>query len=208
MDKALYIESFVRINNHALFYDNKKIALNNFETLEEKLKFLYKNQNIQYPKFYKMDVLSKAGFIAVEYLQAKLEASSNTSLLFANQTASLQTDILYQEGINNRNNYVPSPSLFVYTLPNIVMGEICIKHKLTGENIFLVFEDFNTKLIIENIILQFKLNKADKLVFCWLEVFDNKLDVLNCIISTQKTEKTPLLNHENLNTIYHYGRNN
>ena len=36
-----------------------------------------------------------------------------------------------------------SPALFVYTLPNIVIGEICIRHHFKGENAFFVFKQFD-----------------------------------------------------------------
>jgi hypothetical protein len=37
--------------------------------------------------------------------------------------------------------------LFVYTLSNIVAGEICIRHKIKGENAFFVSEEFDAELI-------------------------------------------------------------
>ena len=36
---------------------------------------------------------------------------------------------------------IPSPSIFVYTLPNIVSGEIAIRHKYYGESTCYVLPD-------------------------------------------------------------------
>ena len=70
-------------------------------------------------------------------------------LILSNKSSSLITDRDFQKTIDNKDNYFPSPSLFVYTLPNISIGEICIKNNITGENIFFITENFNPKLINE-----------------------------------------------------------
>ena len=41
----------------------------------------------------------------------------------------------------------PSPALFVYTLPNIVAGEIAIRNKYEGETSAYVLEEFNRDMI-------------------------------------------------------------
>lgn len=207
MPNNLYIESFVRLTNEQLIHNNECFALNTENTLDEKVKILYKNLNLQYPKFYKMDLLSKTGIIVSEFLLRNRKDLAEISLLFANQTASLHTDVLYQAGIENKNNFIPSPSLFVYTLPNIVMGEICIKHKITGENIFLILDEFNPLVISENIILQFSSNKTSQLLFCWVEVSNQNLDVLACLITNNKYEKNTIFNKENILKIYQNGTN-
>ncbi|MEJ0079473.1 MAG: hypothetical protein WDM78_00555 [Puia sp.] len=40
-----------------------------------------------------------------------------------------------------------SPALFVYTLPNIVIGEISIRRHFKGENAFFVFKQFDGNFI-------------------------------------------------------------
>ena len=82
----------------------------------------------------------------------------------ANASSSLVTDLNFQQTITDARNYFPSPSLFVYTLPNIAIGEICIRHKIYGENVFLISKKFD----------------ADILYFYVNELFE-KTDTLNCI---------------------------
>ena len=43
----------------------------------------------------------------------------------------------FQETIQHADSYYPSPALFVYTLPNIVTGEIAIRNKYYGETSFV-----------------------------------------------------------------------
>ena len=40
-----------------------------------------------------------------------------------------------------------SPAIFVYTLANIVAGEIAIKHKIQGETTFFISESYNEKFM-------------------------------------------------------------
>jgi hypothetical protein len=57
----------------------------------------------------------------------------------------------------------------VYTLPNIVIGEIAIKQKLTGENAFFVTEKMDAQLLVnyaEILIDQY----AEAAIVGWVEV--------------------------------------
>ena len=46
----------------------------------------------------------------------------------------------------NDINY-PSPSLFVYTLPNIITGEIAIRNKYKGETSAFLLEEYDEECI-------------------------------------------------------------
>ena len=96
-----------------------------------------------YPKFFKMDTLCRLGFVAAEELlkdHADCIDPEHTALILANRSASLQNDTDYQATIADPQNYYPSPALFVYTLPNIVTGELAIRHHLFGETAFYILE--------------------------------------------------------------------
>ena len=53
------------------------------------------------------------------------------------------TDNIYQETID----HTPSPAIFVYTLPNILIGEICIRNGFKGEGVFFIQEKFDKEFI-------------------------------------------------------------
>jgi hypothetical protein len=130
----------------------------------------YRHFAINYPKFHKMDNLSKLGFLSAELLlkdrNLGLQYSGDeVGIILMNASSSLDTDKSYQETINYRDNYFPSPSVFVYTLPNIVIGEICIKHKFFGEGSFFVLKEFDTFFLVDYV----------------LSILDN--DVLKCCIA-------------------------
>lgn len=109
---------------------------------------LYRAHIADWPKFFKMDTLSKVGFVASELLLKELgekrhegeEFVQSRAVVLFGTTASLCADRNYQETISDRDNYYPSPALFVYTLPNIVTGEIAIRNHYRGETSFYVVE--------------------------------------------------------------------
>lgn len=144
------------------------------ENEENPLKSAYQQLGAEYPKFYKMDVLSKMAFIGTEILlpffpkDADLE--NDLQLIFANSSASQNTDNLFVDSYAHLKN--PSPSLFVYTLPNIVTGELCIRHKWYGENCFFIEETFNPGHFSE--WGEMALNKGNKYCLCaWVEAKTN-----------------------------------
>ena len=107
----------------------------------DNLKEIYKTAIGNYPKFYKMDTLARLGFVGTELLLQKYGAeveSETTAIVMANHSASLKNDKDYQATISDKENYFPSPALFVYTLPNIVTGEIAIRQHIYGETAFYV----------------------------------------------------------------------
>ncbi|NPA68254.1 MAG: beta-ACP synthase [Chlorobi bacterium] len=156
-----------------IIIESNKISINDtkdFEIQSENfaafVKSAYKHYGIKYPKFYKMDDLSKLGFIAAEILLQDTNIlskykSEDIAVILSNESSSLNTDAEYQKTIDDRDNYFPSPSVFVYTLANIMTGEICIRHKIKGENTVFIEKDFNKKFIFDYVNILFNTHKAE-----------------------------------------------
>ena len=118
--------------------DGKAIEVS--ETGDKMLVELYRRFVGDYPKFFKMDTLSRLGFIAAELLLKHSDISMQPSaVILANRSASIKNDTDYLATISD-GNYYPSPALFVYTLPNIVTGEIAIRHQIQGETSFYILD--------------------------------------------------------------------
>lgn len=107
---------------------------------------LYRHLQPDYPRFFKMDALCKLGWLASELLLTGFDAASykpeEVGIVLLNSNASLDTDMRYWGTVRD----FPSPSVFVYTLPNIVIGEICIRNNFKGESAFFVSERMDTFL--------------------------------------------------------------
>jgi 3-oxoacyl-[acyl-carrier-protein] synthase-1 len=104
-----------------------------------------------------MDVLCRLGFVASELL---LQAENNRketprddrAIILFNRSSSIQADEAYQASIQDAEDYFPSPAAFVYTLPNIVTGEIAIRNHYQGETSFYILperDDILMKQILE-----------------------------------------------------------
>lgn len=146
----------------------------------EYLNGLYQSSGMQYPKFFKMDLLSKAGILAAEKLFGAHPADEQTALVFANATSSLETDRQFQQTIR-QEEFFPSPSVFVYTLPNIVMGEICIRHRIYGEQIFFIMPKLNATPLYHYI--QILLNQGcTQVLGAWLDCRRESCDIFAFLI--------------------------
>lgn len=99
-------------------------------------------------KFFKMDNLCKLGCLAAEELLKGLSfAEEDMAVILSNSSASLDTDIRHLCEIDEKGNDGASPAIFVYTLPNIVAGEICIRHRIKGENTFFITREYEKDFI-------------------------------------------------------------
>lgn len=137
---------------------------------------LYKQMIGDYPKFYKMDGLSRLGFVASEILlnAEKEETDEERAIIFFNHSSSIASDRNYKESIKDKDNYFPSPSIFVYTLPNIVTGEIAIRNHFQGETSFFILPDKDEKMMEE--ILQASCRDAQSKSFLtgWIDYEDER----------------------------------
>ena len=117
---------------------------------------LYRKYVNDYPKYFKMDILCKLGFITTELLlraegNARFVPCEDRAVVLFNRSSSLHADTSFESTIRNRKSFYPSPAVFVYTLPNIVTGEIAIRNKYYGETNFIVTES-RDESVVENII--------------------------------------------------------
>ncbi len=183
----LTVTSFCHIHeNKVIVNDNLLFFQGNFINFADFIKTVYKQEQINYPKFYKMDSVSKLGFLATDLvLKARTiagYASEAVGIIFSNSSSSLDTDVAHHETICDRSNYFPSPSVFVYTLPNIVIGEVCIKHKIKGENAFLVSESFDPQMIFNIVHEHFENNRMEACLCGWVEMMGNKFNALVMLV--------------------------
>ena len=182
-------EKKVVVNDRLIFY------MENFLNFADFLKAVYKQEAISYPKFFKMDSLSKLGFLATELVLREKPigryCSEEVGVVLSNASASLDTDIIHNDSVKDKSHYFPSPSVFVYTLPNIVIGEICIKNKIKGENAFLVSEFFDGNLL-ENYVQNLFINEGTAACICgWVELLGNNYNALLMLIEREENLEKP-----------------
>jgi hypothetical protein len=179
------IKKYSYINNHSASLNGKKLTMTEESGKGKFLTALYRTLNLDYPKFFKMDNLSKLGFLASELIfkndEQRFIPREDIAIICFNRSSSLEADTLFQASIAE-DNFFPSPSIFVYTLPNIVTGEIAIRNKFLGETSFYISEKFNPEQILRTGNLAFQNNKTNFALISWIESFENSCEVFMLLI--------------------------
>ena len=165
---------------------------------------LYRALNIDYPKFFKMDNLSKLGFLASELIfkddDLRFVDREDLAIICFNRSSSLESDTLYQATIQSNDDYFPSPSVFVYTLPNIVTGEIAIRNKLYGETSFYICEKMDAKQLFQTVKNAFQDNSTSSVLVAWIESFEKTKEVFMMLVDTEFAEMS--FSVEQINNLY------
>jgi len=164
-------------------YDEESDDLKSF------LKQVYKKFEIKYSKFFKMDNLCKLAFLAAELLLSDGDENldDNTALVFSNRASSLDTDRKFQSTLTEGENSFPSPAVFVYTLANISLGEISIRHALKSENAFFVFNEYQAGFHRDYERSLLRNNKSDQVLGAWVEVDGEQYEAFMYKVSKKGT---------------------
>lgn len=159
---------------HQLIWKHNKLTINGEKIvwldeliskpipLSEQLNLIYKALGMKYPKFHKMDFQSKVVILATELMNIPFENWDpfKIAMLFDTQSGSISADKAFEDS----RATIPSPALFVYTLPNIFMGEIAIKHGIKGPHICLQLDPESTASILTKRVNQILQNKQAETV--------------------------------------------
>lgn len=173
---------------------------------------LYKKLNVSYPKFYKMDPLCKLGFLASEILLNGRNLTDKypgdaIGMILYNAAGSIDSDRNHQQSIQSRDAYFPSPSVFVYTLANIVIGEISIRNKFFGESTFFIENAFNASSMETYIRQMLDEGVMDCCLCGWLEMNGNHYHAVLYLIekSTPDNKGIAIFEPGKLTQIYSQG---
>src|SRR3546814_7056630 len=133
-----------------------------------------------------MDGLCKAAFIAAELIARESGPfERHTPLIFANRSSSYLADSRHANDIFRADDPVASPATFVYTLPNIAMGEISIRHQLQSENVFFSFDSYLPEFLVPYANATLGDQRAAKSALCgWTEVRSEERRVGKECVST------------------------
>ena len=139
-------------------------------------------------KFSKMDDLCKLAYVASCELFSGHRPdcpAERIGVVMANRSASLDSDRRHQAIIDAGDGCGASPAVFVYTLPNIMLGQVAIKHGLKGESTFFAFPDKSSNFIREYAASLIAEGRMDAVLWGWCEFDGGSYD---CELTL--TEKT------------------
>jgi hypothetical protein len=120
-------------------------------------------------RFGRLDLSSQLALLAVESLGVDFEKFSRdrVAICLAAQAGSLSTDFDFWQGRGAVGG--PSPTLFAYTLPSAAIGEIAIRHRLTGPNLCFVGDD---RMLLPEATGLIQRGEADSCVCVYCEVIN------------------------------------
>ncbi|MBI3518366.1 MAG: 3-oxoacyl-ACP synthase [Bacteroidetes bacterium] len=190
----------VSVNGEVVFRSDSALSLPEF------LSDAYKTLGLSYPKFHKMDAQCKLGFLCAEFALKGTEFLtkvdlSRTAIVLSNAASSLETDRVHQHSIDDKSNYFPSPAVFVYTLPNITIGELAIKYKITGENAFFISEQLDAELLVNytETLLQ---SGTEAAIVGWVEVDGTQWEAFIFLVqNTENINKNSIFKPLNQSTV-------
>jgi 3-oxoacyl-(acyl-carrier-protein) synthase len=170
LHRCIISDNRITVNGQAVFQQVREMEFEDFA------KAAFKHLQIAYPRFYKMDGLCKLGFLAAEYLfftDTGCHPGESTAIVLGNSSGSLDSDLKHAGHIENNRDCNPSPSAFVYTLPNIVAGEIAVRHGIKGENTFFICgrDDGSVERYAEDLLYN---HTAGSCLSGWVDYLDGK----------------------------------
>lgn len=209
----LKISSYCTIRNNTVEKDGKIIFFS--EDAAVPVEFLtryYKERINNYPRFFKMDDLSKLAYLSAETNVSGIDLtdiyqSSEISIVICNSSSSIRTDNKYFETIKDTDEYYPSPALFVYTLPNLMLGEISIRFKIKGENFLLISESPDFSALVSCVEEVFNSSDTRCCMAGWVEFGENNCEAFLCTVEINDVADSSniIFCEESMFNLYHKG---
>jgi len=184
-----YISRYIHISNQGIRLNDQVIYQTDGKKGSELLVDAFKILEVNYPKFYKMDNLSKLAILATELLLRDIEfagkyKSEDIAVIVSCANSSLDTDRRYWDSVIAGE---PSPSLFVYTLPNVMLGEICIRWGIKGENTCLVSEQFDAVFQTDYVNSLLDRGYAEVCISGWADYLDGEMEAFFMLVEKNLT---------------------
>jgi len=200
---VIFINQYSHIQNRSIHRQGQVIFQHSAGTLDTFLDVAFDALVSGYPKFHKMDHLSKLGFLAAEVLLKDIPLRERyrpeqVAVVLSNAHSSLDTDVRYFESTKT----AASPALFVYTLPNIVAGEICIRHGIKGETSFFIFPAFDAVWMADYVNLVMAREKTQACLAGWVDVMGDHHNVFLYLAEKQRNSNALEHTAEHLQKLY------
>ncbi len=172
----LLITRYIQLQDRRVSLNGTVEYVSEVESVDKLFRSVYRHYDIDYPKFFKMDNLCKLAFLSAEILLQGTDIlqrypGEEIGIILENSSSSLEYDLKHMESIRDRNRYFPSPSVFVYTIPNIMVAEIAIRHKVKGENAVFILEKFNPGFVDHYVSGLFRNQQVSCCLAGWVECY-------------------------------------
>lgn len=168
-----------------LTYKDSSLHVNGVEVPIERIvgngiwRELYVVAGLNYPKYFKMDGSCRLCVACTELLLERGDArhllNDRCAILLSNSASSLDTDMTYLEGLNASG--IGSPAQFVYTLPNVMIGELCIRYRLYTHTEMYILPAPDFAMLCEQAASLISNGVCDTALIGWVDVLGDRLEV-------------------------------
>lgn len=153
---------------------------------------VYRGYVKDYPKFFKMDEPAKLGFLAAELLLRaegnRHDDSDDRAIVLFGRSGSIVSDRRFQASLDGEDGFFPSPSVFVYTLPNIVTGEIALRNHYHGETAFYALDRHDSSVIRRVVEATFADCAVNSMICGWVDYEDDQRFEASLELLTNETK--------------------
>ncbi|MBV6405352.1 MAG: hypothetical protein IT228_11845 [Flavobacteriales bacterium] len=148
-------------------------------TPEEALRTCYQALAMDYPKFHKMDLAAKLTVLVAEPVvrvarERGADLTEATGVLALGASGCLGTDVEHWRV--RQATGLASPAVFVYTLPNIGVGELTIRHGMHGPSLCLMTEAPDAPEALMAARLLRRDPRVRWLVCLWSDIFADRFE--------------------------------
>lgn len=186
----LLITRHMNLQDHRVWLNGVIEYVSEGEPIDQLMRSVYRHYDIDYPKFFKMDNLCKLAFLSAEILLRGKDIlqkypGEEVAIILENASSSLEYDLKHMESIRDRNHYFPSPSVFVYTIPNIMVAEIAIRHKVKGEHAVFILKQFDPGFIYDYVSEMFRNQQVNCCLSGWVECYGEQYESFLFIVERE-----------------------
>lgn len=141
---------------------------------DEALRAAYQALAMDYPKFHKMDRAAKLAVLVAEPVlrvarDRGADLAEGTAVLALSRSGSGSSDVEHWRV--RQDTGLASPAVFVYTLPNIGVGELTIRHGIHGPSLCLMTDGPDSVDSVRAALLLRKAPRVRWLVCLWSDIF-------------------------------------
>lgn len=184
--KQLTVINSIEITKFNCKVDGKPLQTVENNTVLDFLKELYQLSEMKYSKFHKMDVLSKSAILGSHFISNKIPENETPTVMLFNEKSSMQSDLNH---IEQYSESIASPATFVYTLPNICVGEICIKNNWKSPTSFLVMPKEYFQNYTKMVMMTMLKNNSSFAICGYVDVTDEEINVAMALVKIENKNK-------------------
>ena len=133
---------------------------------------IYKKHLSDDSRFFKMDLYSRIAYVGSCLLakdSLKGFEPEDVSLLLFTLNGSILADRKHISSYSNPEEYYPSPSVFINTLPNVVLGEIAVKNTIKGETTLVMLPTKDDAMMETIVDITLVATQPSAMIYGWVD---------------------------------------